>query len=314
MGPELSVVIPIFNEEESIYPLYEELNEVLISLKRTYEILFVDDSSTDNSFFNLNEIYNRDSNVKIIKFRSNFGQSAAMKAGFEHASGKIIITMDGDLQNDPHDIPHLINKMQQEDYDVVCGWRRDRNDPWMKRFVSKIANRIRSSLTGESIHDSGCTLRAYVSGSVKNLELYGELHRYIPAMLMWRGYHVGELETNHRKRTLGKSKYNWKRIIKGFLDLLIITFWQKYSVRPMHVFGSIGLFMSGIGSIIVLYLILMRLFYFEELMGRPLFIVAFFLIILGIQFVALGILADIMLKIYYRQNEHYNYLIETVIG
>lgn len=314
MDPELSIVIPIFNEEECIRPLYEELTEVLTSLDRSYEIIFIDDGSSDNSFIYLSEIHNHDSRVEIIKFRSNFGQSAAMKSGFNHASGAIVVSMDGDFQNDPHDIPHLIEKMQREDYDVVCGWRRDRNDPRMKKIVSKISNRIRSSLTGESIHDSGCTLRVYTLQSVKNMELYGELHRYIPAMLMWRGYHVGELVTNHRERTLGKSKYNWKRIIKGFLDLLVVTFWQKYSTRPIHIFGSIGLVMGGIGFLIGGYLVCLRLFYNEGLMDRPLFFVSFFLIILGVQFFVLGILADIMLKIYFSQNERSNYLIETVIG
>jgi len=313
MGVELSVVIPAYNEEGSVGPLYEELREVLSASGRSYEIIFVDDGSTDATFERLRALHEQDPTVKIVKFRSNFGQSAAMKAGFDHAGGEVVVTMDADLQNDPHDIPRLLEKMETDDLDVVCGWRYNRHDPLSKKVFSKFANSLRKTLTHETIHDSGCTLRAYRRECVKDLELYGELHRYIPAMLFWKGYHIGELQTNHRDRSFGRSKYSWARLVKGFLDLLVITFWQRYSVRPMHVFGGTGLVMGVIGFLIALYLGVSRLFFGTELTDRPLFLVAFFLMVLGIQFVAIGILADILLKIYYGQNDRRNYLIEAVI-
>ncbi len=313
MGVELSVIIPAYNESESIKSLYEELLDVLKPLGMSYEILFIDDGSTDRTYQQLIELHSQDNAVKIVKFRSNFGQSAAMKAGFDYADGEIVVTMDSDLQNDPHDIPALIEKLKTDDLDVVCGWRYNRKDPLSKKVFSLFANKMRKILTHETIHDSGCTLRVYKKECIKDLELYGELHRYIPAMLLWRGYHVGEMKTNHRDRSFGKSKYNLIRLFKGFLDLLVITFWQRYSVRPMHVFGGAGLIIGFLGLVIALYLGISRLFFGTELVDRPLFIVAFFLMVFGVQLIAIGILADILLKIYYGQNERRNYLVEKVI-
>ena len=313
MGVELSVVIPAYNEEGSVGPLYEELHEVLSASGRSYEIVFVDDGSTDATFERLRALHERDPAVRVVKFRSNFGQSAAMKAGFDHAGGEVVVTMDADLQNDPHDIPRLLEKIEVDDLDVVCGWRYNRHDPLSKKVFSKFANALRKTLTHEAIHDSGCTLRAYRRECIKDLELYGELHRYIPAMLLWKGYHVGELQTNHRDRSFGQSKYNWARLVKGFLDLLVITFWQRYSVRPMHVFGGAGLVMSGVGLALALYLGFSRLFLGTGLTDRPLFLVALVLLVVGVQFVALGILADILLKVYHGQNGRKPYLVERVV-
>lgn len=313
MGLQLSIVIPAFNEQDNIYPLYKELNDVLSGMGRTYEILFVDDGSTDGTFSRMAELHKQNPSVKVIKFKKNFGQSAAMKAGFDCAKGDLIVTMDADLQSDPHDIPGMIDTMTREHYDVVCGWRRRRNDNYSKKVFSRIGNWFRTTLTGETIHDSGCTLRAYSGESIQNLELYGELHRYIPAMLLWKGYRVGEIEVNHRERTSGTTKYNWQRLGKGFLDLLVITFWQKYSARPMHIFGGLGLVLGATGLLTVGYLVIQRLFFGESLSDRPLFIVGFFLIVIGVQFIAFGILADIVLKVYYGQNERKTYLIEKVV-
>lgn len=313
VDPELSVIIPIYNEAESIVPLYEELNEVLTNLEISYEILFIDDGSKDESFSLMKTIHDQNTCVRIIKFRSNFGQSAAMKAGFEYATGRVIVTMDGDMQNDPHDIPVLIESLKNDNYDVVCGWRKNRNDPLFKRVFSHLANRFRTLLTGESIHDSGCTLRAYKGDSVKDLELYGSLHRYIPAMLFWKGYHVGEIVINHRFRSSGTSKYNWKRLSKGFFDLLVISFWQRYSARPMHIFGGTGLFIGMVGFIIVSYLVMEKILYSTGLADRPLFLIGLFLIVIGIQFLAFGILADILLKVYFGQSGKKTYLIETIL-
>jgi glycosyltransferase involved in cell wall biosynthesis len=314
MGIDISVIIPAFNEEENVAVLYKELTSVLRTLNRDYEIIFVDDCSTDATYQRLSELHSLDDHVKIIKFRKNFGQSAAMKAGFDHALGNLIITLDADLQNDPHDIPQMLETMEKEHYDVVCGWRYNRQDPFFKKIFSGFANSFRACLTGETIHDSGCTLRVYKQEAVKNIELFGELHRYIPAILLWEGYKIGEVKTNHRERAFGKSKYNWNRLIKGFLDLLVIAFWQKYSVRPMHIFGGAGLIIGGIGFIIAFYLGVSRIIFGTGLTDRPLFLVALVLLVLGVQFIALGIIADILLRIYYGQNVRKNYLIDAMVS
>lgn len=313
MDAALSIVVPAYNEEGNVLPLYYELKEVLDGLSRPFEIIFVDDGSKDTTFQILKSIQQKDKRVKVIKFRKNFGQSAALKAGFDHASGDILITMDSDLQNDPHDIPALIDAMEKDDFDVICGWRYNRQDTQSKKLFSKLANSLRRYITNETIHDSGCTLRSYKKECVQDLELYGELHRYIPAILQWKGYRVGELRVNHRERVSGSTKYSWKRITKGFLDLIVVTFWQKYSVRPMHIFGGFGFIMTSIGGLIAFYLIFERIFFNVSLTDRPLFLIGFFLIVLGIQFFATGIIADILLKIYYGQNNRKNYLIDKIL-
>ncbi len=308
----ISVIIPTYNEEENVELLYSELENVLVSLNREYEIIFVDDCSTDATNRKLQELHAKNPCVKIIKFRNNFGQSAAMKAGFDHAKGTFVFTMDADLQNDPHDIPLMLEKIEKSDYDVVCGWRYKRNDSLSKKFFSRIANFFRNTLTNETIHDSGCTLRAYKLECTQDLDLYGEQHRYIPAILLWKGYKIGEIRVNHRNRIHGKSKYSWKRLIKGFLDLLVITFWQKYSVRPMHIFGGSGLILGFMGLFVTGYLILEKLIWGASLAERPLFLIGILLIIIGVQFIAIGLLADIMLKVYYGQNQRKSYLIEKI--
>jgi glycosyltransferase involved in cell wall biosynthesis len=310
MGLELSIVIPTYNEEGNIEFLYSELKGVLLVLGRSHEIIFIDDGSKDGTLAVLKKIREQDNNIKIIKFRKNFGQSAALKAGFDYASGNIIISMDADLQNDPKDIPLILKKMESEDYDVVCGWRYNRQDSSSKKIFSKIANKLRRWLTQEKIHDSGCTLRSYKNECVKNLDLYGELHRYIPAILQWKGYRISEIQVIHKERFSGTSKYSWKRIFNGFLDLMIILFWQKYSVRPMHFFGGIGLIFIFFGFVIDCVLVFERLFYNMGLTDRPLFLVGLILVVIGFQFIALGIIADILLKIYYGQNERKNYLVD----
>ncbi|WP_406657593.1 glycosyltransferase family 2 protein [Methanolobus sp. ZRKC2] len=314
MGIELSVVIPAYNEEESVGPCYKEIVEALNPLGIAYEIIFVDDGSKDSTFNVLQKLSKSDGNLKVVKLRKNFGQSAALKAGLDIAAGAIIATMDADLQNDPKDIPLMMDMLKNQDCDVVCGWRYNRKDTFSKKIVSKFANFLRKNVTGEEIHDSGCTLRAYISESAKSLELYGELHRYIPAMLSWKGYKICEMKTNHRERKYGTTKYNWKRLVKGYLDLLLVSFWQRYSMRPMHIFGGCGLVMGAVGFLITLYLTISKLFFGGSLSERPLFLVGFFLIVIGVQFVATGILADIMSKIYYGQNSRKNYLVEKVLN
>lgn len=310
----ISVVIPFYDEEDNIAPIHVELSKVLRSLNRDFEIIFVDDGSTDDTFLNMEKVRKNDDSVKIIKFRKNFGQSAALKAGFDHAKGNVVISMDGDLQNDPTDMPKLIDKIENEDYDVVCGWRADRKDPLPKKILSKIANFIRQNITSEFIHDSGCTFRAYKNECVKDLELYGELHRYIPAILFWKGYKIGEVKVQHHSRKYGYTKYNWQRLIKGFLDLIVISFWQKYAVRPIHVFGGLGMVLSASGIVAGGYMGVQRLFFGASLADRPMFLLAILMIIIGVQFIVSGILADIMLKVYYGQNDRKNYLVENILS
>ncbi len=308
----LSIVIPAHNEEENVLPLYDELSGVLNDITSDHEIVFVDDGSSDNTFQELQALHARDKRVKVMKFRKNFGQSAAMSAGFEYASGEVIITMDADLQNDPSSIPALLGELNKG-HDAVCGWRRSRKDSFSKRAFSKISNFLRRKVTGESIHDSGCSLRAYRNGCARDLELYGEMHRYIPALLSWKGYRIGEIEVEHRPRLYGTTKYGFKRLMKGFLDLFLVAFWQKYSLRPIHLLGGSGVFLSIAGSVLGLYLIALRIFWGHALADRPLFLLAIMMVIIGVQFVVLGLLADIMIRVYYGQAGRRNYNVEEVI-
>ncbi len=310
----ISVAIPFYNEEQNIEPLCDELVNVLCGMARDFEIILVDDGSTDRTFEEMLKAHTKDCRVKAIRFRKNFGQSAALKAGFDCARGEIVISMDGDLQNDPKDIPMLLAKLETEDYDVVCGWRADRKDTFSKKIVSRFANFLRKRITSDSIHDSGCTFRAYRTECVKDLDLYGETHRYIPAMLMWRGYRIGEAKVTHHQRRYGITKYGWRRVMKGFLDLIVISFWQKYSVRPIHVFGGLGVVLGGAGALVGGYLGIQRVLFGIGLADRPLFLLAVLMIVIGVQFVVSGIMTDIMVKVYYGQNGRKNYLIERVVG
>lgn len=309
---EISVIIPVFNEEKSLEPLYDSLKSVLNKIKKPYEIIFVDDGSTDSSFDVLEKLQKKDNTLHIIKFRRNFGQTAAMDAGFNEAKGKIIISMDADLQNDPQDIPRLVNELNKG-YDVVCGWRHNRRDSFLKTALSGFANWLRRLVTREYIHDSGCSLRAYKKYCLKDLDLYGEMHRYIPALLFWKGYKIGEVKIEHNARRYGKTKYNSIRIVKGFLDLIVIKFWMQYSTRPIHLFGVLGILFGFLGVIIGLYLTIIRLIYKESIANRPLLILSVLLIVLGVQFFVFGLLADILIKVYYKNGFDKNYSIEKKI-
>lgn len=310
---DISIVVPTFNEEDNVVLLYEELTEVLHDQGKNYEIIFVDDGSTDETFGRLRDVHERDAHLKVVKLRKNFGQSAAMSAGFDYAQGKVVITSDADLQNDPRDIPKLVEELKDNGYDVVSGWRWNRKDSLPKKMLSKFSNWLRRKLTDEAIHDSGCTLKAYKRECLHGLELYGEMHRYVPALLSIKGYKIGEVKVTHRPRTRGKTKYNWRRLSKGFLDLLLVTFWQRFSFRPIHIFGGLGLISALVGIALGLYLVIGRMFFDMSLMNRPLLLLAILLVVIGVQFVVSGVLADIMLKIYYGQNSRKNYVVERVI-
>ena len=309
---DISIVIPTYNEEENIKPLYDELREVLGGTGLEYEVIFVDDGSSDATIGRLHALHAGDNRVKIVKLKKNFGQSAAMAAGFDYAHGNVIITMDADLQNDPADIPSLLQELDKG-HDVVCGWRRKRKDTISKKAFSRFANWLRKALTGETIHDSGCTLRAYRSECLKDLELYGEMHRYIPAILSWKGYSFSEVVVSHRPRTRGVTKYGVRRIPKGFLDLLLVAFWKRYSLRPIHILGGSGLVLAVAGFILSIYLVVERLFFDMPLADRPIFLLAILMVIIGIQFLVFGVLADILIRVYNAQSDRKVYTVDEVI-
>jgi len=309
---DLSVVIPVFNEEENLLELYGKLKGVLERIGRNYEIIFVDDGSMDRSFEILKSIHEIDRRVKVIRFRKNFGQTAALSAGFDHAKGKIIVTMDADLQNDPEDIPLLLGKIE-EGYDVVSGWRADRKDPISKKIPSRISNWLASKLTGLKLHDFGCTLKAYRKEIIKNVRLYGDHHRYIPALASWQGAKIAEVKVRHHPRKHGKSKYGFKRLLRGFLDLIVVKFLVDYSTRPMHFFGILGLLLILGGFILGLSLVIERFLFHISLSDRPLLLLAVLLIIVGLQFLMIGLIGELVIRTYFETHKKPTYVIEEVI-
>lgn len=309
---ELSVVLPLMDEEQNIPILYDQLVSTLNSLRKDYELIFVDDGSKDNSLNELKKLRKKDSRVKIISFRKNFGQTLAMRAGFELASGSVIISMDADLQNDPKDIPKLLEKLS-EGYDVVSGWRADRHDPITKKLPSLFSNFLHKSLTGLKIHDSGCSLKAYKKETLKDLELYGEMHRFIPALIVWKGFKVGEVKVTHHSRKYGKTKYNMVRLYKGFLDLLQVKFWHQYGTRPLHLFGGIGLIVFTLGTLLGVYLSFQRIFLGIGLSNRPILLLAILMVLIGIQFIVFGFLADLVVKTYFHTKKEPPYSIKETL-
>lgn len=289
--PFYSVVIPVYNEEKNVTNLHQEVVSVMKGLKKKFEIIFVNDGSTDRTLDRLKIL----SPIKIINFRANFGQSSSLDAGIKSARGEIIITMDGDGQNDPKDIPNLLKKLGCG-FDVVCGWRYKRKDPFLKKFISLGARELKKIFVQDEIHDSVCALRVYRRECFEDLDLYGELHRMIPGLLKWRGFRVTEIKVNHRFRRYGKSKYDWKRIIRGFLDMIGVWFWRNYESRPLHLFGTLGLMTTVISIIFGMYLAIMRMFFGYYLRDKiwPLVVTTAF--IFGIQLLVFGLLADLILK------------------
>lgn len=297
MCPKISVVIPVYNEKDNVRILSSKLESVLNKLTEDFEVIFVDDGSIDGTLEILREISMKDRRFKVISFRRNFGQTAALLAGFEYAKSDIIISLDADLQNDPEDIPKILSRLN-EGYDVVCGWRRRRKDPLSKRIASRLSNWLARRLTGIQIHDFGCTLRAYRREAVKDLDLYGEMHRFIPALIGWRGFKITEIEVIHHPRKYGKTKYGLSRIFKGLLDLLMVKFFTSYLFRPMHVFGGIGFIISLIGSIFAIYLVCEKIIYNVSLTTRPLFTSSLIMIITGLQFIVFGVMSELIMRGY----------------
>ena len=311
---KLSIVIPIFNEEENLPLIYAEVKGVLEGMGVEHEILFIDDGSTDNSLNLIRAIQNNDPAVIGISFRKNFGQTAAMSAGFDYATGDVIVTMDGDLQNDPHDIPHMIQKIG-EGYDVVTGWRHDRKDAFISRKLpSIIANKIISWTTKVSLHDYGCTLKAFRREVIKNIKLYGEMHRFIPAIASGMGISFTEIKVNHRPRRFGTSKYGISRTIRVILDLITVKFLLSYATRPIQVFGLLGFVSGSVGFLIALVMTIQRQFFGVPLADRPLLFLAILLIFVGIQFVSLGLIAELQARTYHESQRKPVYYVREVVS
>jgi glycosyltransferase involved in cell wall biosynthesis len=310
----LSVVIPAYNEEENVPILYEKLKKVLDSLGEDYEIIFVDDGSTDGTYQRLKQLAEKDSRLKVIRFKRNYGQTAAMSAGFEHAKGDVIITLDADLQNDPEDIPLLLEKLE-EGYHVVSGWRKDRKDPFLsRRLPSMIANWLISKITGVHLHDYGCTLKAYRAEVVKDLELFGDMHRFLPALTKRRGAKITEVVVRHHPRMFGKSKYGIGRTIRVLLDIMLVKFLNEYINKPLYMFGSVGFLLLALGLLSLFYLIFLKLFLEEPIGRRPLLILSVLLILAGIQLISTGLLAELLIRIYYRTKDTKPYVIQEKIN
>ena len=321
---DLTVTAPVFNEAESLPSLCRELHQVLAALGRSYEILLVDDGSTDASW----EVLQRQAalypHIRLIRFRRNFGQTAAMSAGFREARGRVIVTLDADLQNPPSAIPRLLAKME-EGYDVVSGWRRRRKDPFLtRRLPSILANALISRITGVALHDYGCSLKAYRREVVKNVHLYGEMHRFIPALASWVGGSIAEVEVDHASRCFGTSKYGLSRTLRVVLDLMTVKFLMHYSRGPIQMFGRIGLLFAVPGFLILLFVILGNLSYHlfgvtgivTELVKRPFWLFTpFMMILFGVQFISIGLLAEILIRTYHEaQNKPIYVIRETFEG
>ena len=312
---DITIVIPVYNEEESLKRLFDEIEEVISSIGRSAEIVAVDDGSTDSSFDVLKELCIRHKNLTVVRFRGNFGQTAAIAAGFKHARGDVIITMDADWQNDPADIPKLLSKMD-EGFDVVSGWRKDRKDTFITRKVpSFFANKLISFITGVPLHDYGCTMKAYKNEIVKDIQLYGQMHRFIPALAKWVGATVGEVEVNHRERLAGTSKYGISRTFRVILDLMTVKYLLSYSASPIQVFGLVGFVSGAAGFLLALYLSVQRLLFGVPLADKPALLLAVMLILIGVQFVAMGLLGEVMTRIHHESQDKSVYAIkETISG
>ncbi len=306
---KLSVVIPVFNEAENLQPFYKKLKEALSKFSHEYEIIFIDDGSSDNSSEVLKKIASDDQRVLLIKFNRNYGQTQALHAGFQKAKGDIIVTLDADLQNNPEDIQGLIEKLMDTHSDVISGWRYPRKDSISRRIVSAIANCMISKICGLKLHDYGCTLKVYRSKYIKDLKLYGEMHRFIPAFIHWNGGKVIEMKVSHSPRIHGKSSYGMGRIHRVILDLITTKFLTTYSTKPIHVFGTPGLVSIAVAIIMAVYVVIRKVYMGGEWIS-PLFFVSVFLAGLGLILIFMGIIAEITVRIYFAQKDYLPYKID----
>jgi glycosyltransferase involved in cell wall biosynthesis len=306
------MIIPVYNEEKNIEPLYRKLSVVLETNGYDYEIIFIDDGSTDSTFRELSKLRAENARIVIIKFRKNFGKATALDTAFHYAKGELLITMDGDLQDDPTEIPRFVAKIG-EGFDLVSGWKYPRQDPITKILPSWFFNNLTSFITGVNLHDFNCGFKAYRKDVVKNLHLYGEMHRYIPALISWRGYKISEIQIQHHPRSSGRSKYGFSRLISGVLDLITVKFLTEYSSRPLHVFGLPGLLSFFIGFCISVYLVMEKYFYNVLIGERPLLLLSVLLILLGLQFISLGLIGEMITFRTIREQPADSY-IEKILG
>ena len=324
-GKDLSLVIPVYNEVENLRALMDEIRSALDNQPIDYEVIFIDDGSSDGSFALLEELHAEDGRIRAIRFRRNHGQTAAFAAGFDHAQGRYIVTLDADGQNDPADILKLLAKIEEGDADVVNGWRQNRQDALLMRKVpSRIANKLIATTSGVHLHDRGCSMRMFRAEVVGDLHLYGEMHRFIPELCSFAGYTLTEVPVNHRPRMAGESKYGISRTFRVIVDLFTILFLRKYSDRPMHLFGNIGFPMAAIGSLILFSLGVAKIwagisggwagFHAYQIGERPLLLLGVLFVILGVQFIALGLIAELNVRTYYEAQGKTVYYIREIIG
>jgi glycosyltransferase involved in cell wall biosynthesis len=288
----ISVVVPVHDEERTVALLYDELESALQPLGRSWEAVFVDDGSTDGSFASLTRLHNAHDNVRVIRLRRNFGKAAALAAGFAQAEGDVVVTIDADLQDDPAEIPRLLAKLD-EGFDLVSGWKAHRRDPLTRRVLSKIFNWVTGRVSGLRLHDLNCGLKAYRAEVVRGLPLYGELHRFIPVLAHYRGHRIAELPVNHRPREHGRSRYGVERYVRGFLDLLTVSFIGRYRYRPLHLFGGLGLFLGALGFGVLLYLTVLKIDG-HAIGQRPLLFLGVLLMVVGLQFFSLGLISELI--------------------
>jgi len=313
-APYLSVVLPVYNEEESLELQHKAVTEAVKKLNKTYEIIFVDDGSVDSSYEILKSISSKDKSVKLVRFRRNFGQTAAMAAGIDHSKGEIIVFMDSDLQNEPGDIGKLLEKIE-EGYDVVSGWRANRQDKLISRKIpSKIANWLIAKVTGVPLHDLGCSLKAYRGDVLRQVNLYGEMHRFIPVHASWIGARITEVPVGHHARQFGQSKYGIRRTFKVILDLITVKFMGSYSTKPIYIFGGTGVVIFLLGLLSGVSVVVMKIVADTDMSGNPLLILTVLLIIIGILFVQMGIIAEIMIRIYHESQKMPPYRIRETIN
>ena len=310
---ELSIVVPVYNEEESVEPLMCEIHRALTQVRKSYEIVAVDDGSRDGTFAILSRLHRQDRALSVVRLKRNFGQTAALAAGLAHASGDVVVLMDGDGQNDPGDIPALLAKLQ-EGNDLVAGWRFERKDPLLsRRLPSMVANQLISWTTQVQLHDYGCTLKAMRKEIAKGLRLYGEMHRFIPAIAYERGAQIAELKVNHRPRLHGASKYNITRTLRVILDLMTVKFLSSFSTRPAHVFGPIGILSGMTGFALAFYLTAQKFYYDVDIGSRPLLLLSILLIFIGIQFVTMGLLGEMLARTYHESQNRTTYVIGEIL-
>lgn len=315
-GPtlDLSIVAPIYNEEQSIPTLLAELHEALDDLGLSYELVLVDDGSTDGSWKLLRDASRADAALVVLKFRRNFGQTAAMQAGLDASRGRHVVTLDADLQNDPKDIPRMLEKLD-EGYDLVAGWRFQRKDAFLsRRLPSQLANGLISRATGVKLHDYGCTLKAMTGDVAKGIQLYGEMHRFIPAVASWMGAEVYEMKVNHRERKYGESKYGIGRTVRVLLDLMTVRFIQTYLGKPMQIFGLLGLGAVAVGSLICSWLAVDKFLFSAELSERPLLLLGVLLIVVGVQFFSFGLIAELLSRTYHESQGKRPYALRQVLA